>query len=73
MWKTFNTNLRNNASLANAHITTYTYSPWIGMTSKTNSAGVITYYEYDNLGRLSSVKNDDNRLINNYIYHYGAN
>lgn len=69
-WEVFNASLRNNASFTNAQIMTYTYSPLIGMTSQTDPNGVTTYYEYDDLGRLKTAKDDDGNIIKQYDYHY---
>ena len=52
--------------------TLYTYSPLVGMTSQTDPNGVTTYYEYDSFGRLARVKNDDNKVVKEYDYHYGG-
>ncbi|WP_321308615.1 InlB B-repeat-containing protein [Marinifilum fragile] len=48
----------------------YTYSPLLGMTSKIDVNGVCTFYEFDTFGRLRVVKDDDNKIINEYLYHY---
>jgi len=72
-WKNFNTALRSNASLANAQVTTYTYSPLVGMTSQTDPNGVTTYFEYDGFGRLKNVKDKDQNILKNNQYHYYNN
>jgi len=72
-WKIFNTALRNNVSLANVEVTTYTYSPLIGMTSQTDPNGVTTYFEYDGFGRLKNVKDKDQNILKNNQYHYYNN
>jgi len=68
-WKNFNTTLRSTLNGANL-ITTYTYLPMIGITSQTDPNGVTTYYEYDSLGRLKCIKDDDGRILKTYVYHY---
>lgn len=51
-------------------ITTYTYKPLIGMTSQTDTNGKITYYDYDNVGRLKSIRDYNNKLLKVYEYKY---
>jgi len=69
-WKTFNTTLRNHASLTNARITTYTYRLLFGITSQTDPNGVTTYYEYDDFGRLKLIRDNDGYILKTYEYHY---
>jgi hypothetical protein len=52
----------------NVRMTTYTYAPMFGITSKCDENNTIGYYEYDNLGRLKTVR-DLNRMILK-IYNY---
>lgn len=56
--------------LPNAMVTTYTYDPLIGMTSATDANGLTTYYEYDDLGRLKLLKDDEGNIIKMYTYNY---
>lgn len=56
--------------LPNAHITTYTYQPLVGMTSMTAPGGEVTTYEYDRFGRLLNVKDHSGKSIKQYDYHY---
>ncbi len=56
--------------LPDAMTTTYTYDPLIGMTSRTDQAGIKSYYEYDSFGRLESVKDDNGDIVKAYDYHY---
>lgn len=53
-----------------AQMTSYTYDPLIGMTSKTDENNRTTYYEYDDFGRLKTVKDDDGNILNHYQYRY---
>lgn len=62
--------LRTSSLLNNSLITTYSYSPLYGVTSIKDSNGIITYYEYDNFGRLHLQKNDDVHITNRYKYNY---
>jgi YD repeat-containing protein len=59
-----------NTQLPNAMIYVYTYKPLVGMTSETDPNGVTTYYEYDSLGRLWRVYDQDLKIIKEYNYHY---
>jgi hypothetical protein len=62
--------LRTHPDLLKAHITTYTYKPLVGMTSKTDSRGVKTYYEYDEFNRLKYIKDTFGNIIQKFDYHY---
>ncbi|MCG8390010.1 MAG: RHS repeat protein [Cytophagales bacterium] len=68
-WTNYNENLR--MTNPEAHIYTYTYSPLVGMTSETDPNGVTTYYEYDDLGRLTLIRDMDGYIISDYKYNYG--
>ncbi|MBI1767138.1 MAG: RHS repeat protein [Bacteroidetes bacterium] len=54
----------------NAQMTTFTYSPTIGITSSMDASGVVTYYEYDAFGRLTNVKDNNQKIVKNYQYNY---
>jgi len=54
----------------NYQVTIYTYKPLIGMTSETDPAGLTTYYEYDNAGRLQFVRNPNGDLVKKFEYNY---
>lgn len=67
-WNTFNNNLRNSCS--SCLLTTYTYDPIFGMTSQTDPNGVTTYYEYDSLGRLETIRDNEGKILKTYTYNY---
>jgi hypothetical protein len=54
----------------NAHISSYSYKPLVGMTSHTDAKGMTTYYEYDDFNRLNVVKDHNGHLLKRYDYHY---
>jgi hypothetical protein len=65
------TNLRNGfSSNPNVQISTFTYKPFIGMTTATDPQGVTTNYTYDTFNRLYLVRNDDENILGRYRYGY---
>lgn len=61
------------SSLPDAEVTTYVYSPLVGVTQVTDPKGFVTGYTYDTGGRLSEVfiKNGSTKqLVECYDYHY---
>ena len=54
-----------------AQITTFTYSPLIGITSLTKPDGYTVFYQYDGLGRLIKVIDAKGHMLNGYRYNYG--
>lgn len=53
-----------------ALMTTTTYTPLIGKTSECDAANKVTYYQYDELGRLRFVMDDQKNMIRQYDYNY---
>ncbi len=51
-------------------ITTYTYNPLAGATSKTDPSGRTESYQYDGLGRLNIVRDNDGNITKKYCYNY---
>ena len=53
-----------------AQMTTYTYSPLIGMTSQADVGNRVTYYEYDGFQRLKRIRDQDYNILKTYEYQY---
>lgn len=51
-------------------VISYTWNPVGKMRSVTNAMGVTESYEYDNLGRLIYVKNNEGKNVKSYVYQY---
>lgn len=64
--------LRDNPVFANTLITTYTHKPLVGITSITDPRGYTTTYEYDSLGRLKFVRDENGNILNENQYNYRA-
>ncbi len=51
-------------------VTTYEYSPLIGVTSMKDPKGYQMNYLYDSFNRLKEVRDQDNNLLSDYEYKY---
>lgn len=47
---------------AKAQMSTYTFNPFFGVTATSAPSGLIEYYEYDNMGRLTVVRDNDKKI-----------
>lgn len=56
--------------LPKAHVATYTHAPLKGMLSMKDSRKIIDSYNYDDVGRLSSIKDSYAHTIAEYVYGY---
>ncbi|MBQ6879841.1 MAG: RHS repeat protein, partial [Bacteroidales bacterium] len=55
-------------SLSGAHVTTYEYIPGIGMSSRTDPAGMTVTYEYTTAGKLSCVRDHEGKKVEEHEY-----
>lgn len=55
---------------AGAIVTTYSYEPGKGVISVTDPNGITQFYEYDELGRLSVIRDNDGNVLKNTEYQY---
>lgn len=53
-----------------AQMTTYTFSPLVGMTSQCDVNNHILYYEYDSFNRLKTIRDEDGKIIKRADYKY---
>jgi YD repeat-containing protein len=53
-----------------AQMTTYTYTPLVGMTAQCDVDNRVTYYQYDALGRMKVILDQDHNVIKTVQYHY---
>lgn len=53
-----------------AQMVTYTYKPLIGLTTQCDANNRITFYEFDALGRLSVVRDQNNNILKKICYNY---
>jgi hypothetical protein len=56
-----------------AEMTSYNYSPLVGMTERTDTNGEVQHFEYDALLRLRFTKDTRGHVLNRYYYHYLKN
>jgi hypothetical protein len=55
---------------SNATMATCTYDPLIGKTSECDASNRILYYEYDDLGRLRLIRDENRNIVKMYEYNY---
>lgn len=55
---------------SNAMMTTYTYEPLIGMTSQSDVNNQNTYFDFDNYGRLKTIRDMKKNILKTYDYKY---
>ncbi|EGK02194.1 RHS repeat domain-containing protein [Dysgonomonas gadei] len=70
--KAINDLRKNTAVLKNAHITTYTYKPLVGILTTTDPSGSTITYEYDAFDRLKRANDVDGKTVQEYDYQYNG-
>jgi hypothetical protein len=54
---------------SSAVMTTYTYDPRYGISSVNDANNVVSYFDYDKMGRLSVMKDKAGYILKTYQYH----
>ncbi len=65
-----NEDIRENALVENAFITTYEYNPLTGITKMTDPSGRSTSFNYDTEERLSDIRDINQHLVQDYDYKF---
>lgn len=55
-----------------ARLTTYSVSPGIGINAQADPNNRYSYFEYDGLGRLILIRDQDNNIVKRYCYNYAG-
>lgn len=58
--------------LQNALIKSFTFAPLIGMTSQADEKGLMTYYGYDDIGRLATIKDYKKQILKQFDYNFSS-
>lgn len=53
-------------------VKTYTYKPFVGITSESDINGNTTFYEYDNFNRLQLVRDFQNNILKRICYNFSG-
>lgn len=49
---------------------TFLHEPGVGIIEQTNTNGITTHYEYDELGRLLEIRDQNNYILKEFDYHF---
>ncbi|MDI9336959.1 MAG: hypothetical protein QM539_00890 [Alphaproteobacteria bacterium] len=53
-----------------AQMFSYNYHPLFGLTSQIDPQGNVSYFNFDGLGRLKTIKNKNNEFVKSFIYNF---
>ena len=53
-----------------AQMTTSTYLPIVGLSSRSDENNLTTYYEYDEMSRLKVIRDNNKKILKSYEYSY---
>ncbi len=70
-WTNFNSKLREHSSISSSvMLISMVYNPLKSMLAQTDPNGLHTFYEYDSMGRLKRVIDNDGNVIQTYKYNF---
>ena len=61
---------RNGINKKEVQVTGYAYKPLVGIIKMFDPQGVTTQYDYDSFGRLKTIKDHNQKVIESYNYNY---
>jgi hypothetical protein len=53
-----------------SQMTTYTYDPLVGVTSQCDIRNSLSYFEYDRMGQLKIIRDQDKNILKTFEYKY---
>ncbi len=59
-------------SITGAHVSIFTFRPFVGVTSETDLNGKTTYYDYDAFNRLKAIRDFNNNILKTFTYSYAS-
>jgi YD repeat-containing protein len=62
--------LRDRPNMKEILINSFTYKPLLGMNSATDQNNITTYYEYDDFGRMSIIRDNDLNILKHFDYNF---
>jgi YD repeat-containing protein len=65
-------NLRNAFAGTNIQVTTYTYKPFVGISTETDPRGRTTTYTYDAFNRLTLIRDHEGNILKKICYNYAG-
>jgi YD repeat-containing protein len=64
--------VRTSLASTSAEVMTYSYNPMLGLTSQTDANGRSQFFEYDALGRLWLIRDNEGKIIKKLCYNYAG-
>lgn len=69
-WIAFISLLNSQVNVDHGLISIFAFDPLLGMISQADPNGIISYFEYDELGRMKLIKDEEGNIVQHQQYHY---